>query len=400
MDTYFPAGLPDYAGRRVVITGAAVGFGRLLALSLCAAGARVFAVDKHADALATLAEKAGPALVPVVVDLRDPDATASIAAAVAEGPLHGLVLSAAHRVLAPHSATRSADMHDCMRVNALSPLELTAQLFPQLHAGRARIICVGSRFALPSLVSVAASKAALAGMCRALHAEWGPQGIHVVTLDPGLLDSPGTREVVDAWQNQSDTAPPQAALSAYEDLKPIAEPVAAVLHLLGHIEPAWRGEMVTTDDVLSPSRDVDLTPAADASRDELLALCTQVAADISAQDVGFGTLPVFVRPVARNTFRALTGMDAEGWTHALGILRRQLAALESPDAGSVAAFAARSTLVEAHLRRLMRYYDTMPDLVPGHESGVTAVALARMARSARVLCDALGQLRSTLIAPR
>src|SRR3990170_684267 len=60
----------ELSGRRALVTGAASGIGRACAARLVAAGAKVVAADRDADALAALDMD----VEPVVVDLADLDA--------------------------------------------------------------------------------------------------------------------------------------------------------------------------------------------------------------------------------------------------------------------------------------------------------------------------------------
>ncbi|GAA4990248.1 hypothetical protein GCM10025734_16970 [Kitasatospora paranensis] len=64
------AAAPFLAGRTALITGAASGIGRSCAVAFAAAGARVYVVDRAADAAKAVAEEVGGTAL--AVDLSDP----------------------------------------------------------------------------------------------------------------------------------------------------------------------------------------------------------------------------------------------------------------------------------------------------------------------------------------
>ena len=66
------------AGQVAVVTGAASGIGLASARALVAAGARVVMVDRDTAALASACAQHGDAMIPLVVDLLDPAACASL----------------------------------------------------------------------------------------------------------------------------------------------------------------------------------------------------------------------------------------------------------------------------------------------------------------------------------
>ena len=116
-----------YAGRQVVVTGAASGMGAAAVQILADLGASVVGLD--------VSEIAGPATVKLAVDLRDP---ASIEAAVKaiDGPVHA-VFSVAGLPGAPFS-----DL-DTMLVNFVGCRALIEALVPAMPAGSA-VVCVAS----------------------------------------------------------------------------------------------------------------------------------------------------------------------------------------------------------------------------------------------------------------
>ncbi len=72
------AGADGLAGTTAIITGASRGFGRAIATSLAAAGARVVGVARTGSALESLREEVGGAFVPVVADAADPATAARL----------------------------------------------------------------------------------------------------------------------------------------------------------------------------------------------------------------------------------------------------------------------------------------------------------------------------------
>jgi len=66
--------MSELAGKVAVVTGAAAGIGLASAEAMLAAGARVVLVDRDETALKVLREKHGDAVIPLVMDLLDPQA--------------------------------------------------------------------------------------------------------------------------------------------------------------------------------------------------------------------------------------------------------------------------------------------------------------------------------------
>lgn len=120
-----------YAGRRVVVTGAASGMGAAAVAVLAGLGAEVIGVDVQAMDAPALAER-------VTVDLGDP-ASIAAAAGTIDGPVDGLLNCAGIPGTAPARAV--------LAVNFCGLRELTERLVPKMSPGSA--ICnVGSTAAV------------------------------------------------------------------------------------------------------------------------------------------------------------------------------------------------------------------------------------------------------------
>ena len=68
----------DLQGKVAAVTGAASGIGRACAEAMLGAGARVVVVDRDARAVAALCEQHGPSAMPLVIDLLDAQACATL----------------------------------------------------------------------------------------------------------------------------------------------------------------------------------------------------------------------------------------------------------------------------------------------------------------------------------
>lgn len=198
-----PRSLPqggDVRGKRVVLTGAGRGLGRLLAHAFSQAGASVVLVSRtEADLKEVAAELPGPSLV-CPGDVTD-EATNDAAAAAAVAEWGGLDVWIGNAGISPVVAgpleTEPAVWRQVLEVN------LTAAFFGARAAARVmgdggRIVFTGSVLGeRPSrgLTAYSASKAGLVGLAKGLALELAPDGITVNVVAPGWFDSP----LADGW---------------------------------------------------------------------------------------------------------------------------------------------------------------------------------------------------------
>jgi NAD(P)-dependent dehydrogenase (short-subunit alcohol dehydrogenase family) len=193
----------DWLGLRdrvAVVTGAAGGIGRGIALELGRAGARVAILDlDEAGAKETAdlaqAESACEALA-YAADISDSRAVDEVAAAVsaALGPVDVLVNNAGILRPAALADVGIDDWERALRVNVTGYL-LCAQAFgrPMLRRGSGSVVHVSSVAAShPQAASGAysPSKAAVSMLSRQLAFEWGPYGVRSNVVAPGLIRTP------------------------------------------------------------------------------------------------------------------------------------------------------------------------------------------------------------------
>lgn len=168
-----------YARRTAVVTGAAAGIGRALALQLAFRGADVTLWDRDADALATVADRCrgwGVRARTGVVDVSDRAAVAEHANTVANtGPVDLLFCVAGTIHTGTLLQSDPEDIEHVMRVNFWGTANTVKAFLPQVIAsGRGHIVTVSSAFGLmaaPRYSAYCASKFAVRGFSEALRQE-------------------------------------------------------------------------------------------------------------------------------------------------------------------------------------------------------------------------------------
>jgi NAD(P)-dependent dehydrogenase (short-subunit alcohol dehydrogenase family) len=182
-------------GRVVVVTGAANGIGRAIALAFGAVGASVACVDIEADRAAATAEAivaAGGAAAAFACDVADEAAIAAAAADIERrlGRARVLVNGAATLdVGAPVLETEPANWNRVIAINLTGAFLMTKAILPaMIAAGGGSIIHIASQLgsvAAPGRAAYCAAKGALIQLAKVMAAELGNQGIRVNTLSPG-----------------------------------------------------------------------------------------------------------------------------------------------------------------------------------------------------------------------
>jgi 3-hydroxyacyl-CoA dehydrogenase / 3-hydroxy-2-methylbutyryl-CoA dehydrogenase len=187
--------LPDHC---VVITGGASGLGRATARRLRDEGARVGVIDLGAPS-----EWDGPSAIADVGD--EGQLRAAYAALTGElGGLHGAVNCAggggSGLAVGPNATLTANKVRDALKVNALGTfmscqIAATAMAAntPNAEGERGVIVNVSSIVALEGQLGTlgyAAAKGAINGMTLPMAREFAPLGIRVMTIAPGIFDTP------------------------------------------------------------------------------------------------------------------------------------------------------------------------------------------------------------------
>ncbi len=205
-----------------LVTGAGSGLGAATAEALAAAGARVVAMDLNAEGLAALAARCGATPVPGDV-ATEADVAAALEAAAGLGPLRLVVncagIAPAARVVGRKGAHDLALFERTIRVNLIGTfnvLRLAAQRMQPLDptspdGERGVIVNTASIAAEDGQVgqcAYAASKAGVMGLTLPAARELAKSGIRVVTIAPGLFETPMLAGLPDAAQAAIRALPP------------------------------------------------------------------------------------------------------------------------------------------------------------------------------------------------
>ena len=204
-----------FDGRTAIVTGAAHGFGRSIALNFAKLGARVFACDVIESELretSRLAKEQGTPLETRVVDVSDRAAVQSMAndALKSTGRIDILVNDAGGvmgQVGLPLEEISESDWRAIFAVNLDGAFYCSQAVAPAMKAARyGRIINISSGaglgISLTGIQAYASAKAGQIGLTRQLAHELGPWGITVNNVAPGFVRSNPTTEK--QWQSYGE----------------------------------------------------------------------------------------------------------------------------------------------------------------------------------------------------
>jgi 3-oxoacyl-[acyl-carrier protein] reductase len=200
------------AGRVVLITGSSRGIGAEVAVKVAAEGARVAVHYRHsAEAAERTLERirgAGAEADSFAADVADGrQAEGLVERVIARfGRLDGLVNNAGRTLVGPFLEVEPADWDDVIRTDLTAAYHTSRAALPSmLERGSGTIVNMASRLGqigVPETAAYSAAKAGLIGLTRALAREFGPRGIRVNAVAPGVTITEMTTDLVDSEEGR------------------------------------------------------------------------------------------------------------------------------------------------------------------------------------------------------
>lgn len=211
-----PRELLDLTGRVIVVTGAGGGLGIGIVNRLQQAGATVVAVTRTSPVTAS-------EVTVVTADLADPAAAETVVTAAldAHGQLDGLVNNAGIQPVVPFTELTDEQWTEMIDVDLTAVHRLTqaaARAMRDRGGSIVHIASIEAHHPTPVHGHYAVAKAGLVMHARAAALAWGPHGVRVNSISPGLIARPGIEEQwpegVDRWKK----AAPLGRLGTPEDI--------------------------------------------------------------------------------------------------------------------------------------------------------------------------------------
>jgi len=178
-------------GKVWFITGSSRGFGRALTQAALDAGDKVAATARRPEGLADLVETYGQRVLPLALDVTDPNqVTAALASATQRfGGVDVVVNNAGYANVAPIETGDEADFRAQFETNFWGVYHVSKAAIPALREQGGGLIVqfssMGGRVGgSAGIASYQAAKFAIDGFSRALRAETAPFGIDVLVVEP------------------------------------------------------------------------------------------------------------------------------------------------------------------------------------------------------------------------
>jgi NAD(P)-dependent dehydrogenase (short-subunit alcohol dehydrogenase family) len=242
----------DLTGKVAVVVGGTSGIGRAITCGLADAGADIVPTSRRreeVEATALDVEARGKKAVRVTSDVTD---LASLEAALeatlkALGRVDILVNCAGRTKRQPTLEVSEADWNAILDTNLTGTLR-ACRVFGRhmLERGSGRIVNIASLSTFVALFEVAAysaSKAAVASLTKSLALEWGPRGVNVNAIAPGVFPTPLNKSLLEGTPRGQEflTRTPLKRFGRTEEL------AGAAVFLSSDAASFVNGEVVSVD---------------------------------------------------------------------------------------------------------------------------------------------------------
>lgn len=187
----------DMTDRKVLVVGASSGIGAAVARSFADAGATVVAAGRRMERLTEVAAQAGAlpgTIMPLALDVADEISARTGVATAAEmlGGIDVVVNNAGVMLTGPVQHADPGEWERMMRTNLLGTMHVSHAALPHLIASRGTLVQTSStsgRTASAGAGVYAATKHGVNAFSEALRQEVAHQGVRVVLVEPGMVDT-------------------------------------------------------------------------------------------------------------------------------------------------------------------------------------------------------------------
>jgi short-subunit dehydrogenase len=248
-------------GKRCLLTGAASGIGRELALQLAAEGVHLYLLDVNVPGLCAVVDECRQRGVVAVGRQCDLSQPTQISSAIADllsrwQYIDLLVNNAGVAYYGPTEKMTGPQWDWLLAINLLAPVQITRELLPTLLARRGshilNVCSISGVVAGGRFTAYHTSKFGLVGFTEALRAEYNRRGIGVTNLCPGPVSSNLYNRAISGRSKNQAVPNPPAWLSASPELVArrgvwgikknkrlvLVTPLARLLYVLKRLSPA------------------------------------------------------------------------------------------------------------------------------------------------------------------
>jgi 3-oxoacyl-[acyl-carrier protein] reductase len=183
-------------GRKALVTGAASGIGRAIAMALAREGANLYLVDIDQDKLEDAAREArgyGVEVITAICDLSQPDQISAMVRTMLStwGTLHILVNNAGITYRGHAHMMSDEQWRRMMEVNLVAPMQIVRELLPTLlNADDAHVVNMSSALGLfpgRKVLAYQTTKYGLVGFTKALRGEYFCPTFAATAMCPGFV---------------------------------------------------------------------------------------------------------------------------------------------------------------------------------------------------------------------
>jgi NAD(P)-dependent dehydrogenase (short-subunit alcohol dehydrogenase family) len=239
-------------GQVAVVVGGTSGIGKTLALGLADAGAHVVPSSRRkteVDAAAAEIEQRGRKTLRLPSDVLDRPSLERLRSGVVEtfGRVDILINCAGRTQKAPTVDVSDQDFQAVLETNLTGTFR-ACQIFGRqmLEQGRGRIVNIASLSSFAALFQTAAysaSKAAVVSLTQSLAVEWGPRGVNVNAIAPGVFRTALNEKLLDGTERGKEflLRTPMRRFGKLEEL------VGAAIFLSSEAASFVNGEVLCVD---------------------------------------------------------------------------------------------------------------------------------------------------------